>query len=269
MPRDYVVQGSARRLVRPVEPDSLQHPRPPDDGVDIDAVGADAPFQLPTVPNGIECLDAGQDQNATPVEVRCAGRDREFVRRELPDAMTEPVRIELGADPGAVVGDTDDERAAPRRVRHAGHFFRQIGRGLLVFPLAGGTAPPTPRRPGSSLSSTRSTSIRLGGSPSDNRRNACSTSMSGSCPSASNVISDPVPDHHPERVTILPNPLYFRAEKKTNTNSRIWFVFFSEREAVCHACGRWGVWKHTNSDHRSTENPAASARQLVDSLTAG
>ena len=55
--------------------------------------------------------------------------------------MTEPVRIELGADPGAVVGDTDDERAAPRRVRHAGHFFRQIGRGLLVFPLAGGDGP--------------------------------------------------------------------------------------------------------------------------------
>ena len=27
--------------------------------------------------------------------------------------MTEPVRIELGADPGAVVGDADDERAAP------------------------------------------------------------------------------------------------------------------------------------------------------------
>ena len=46
--------------------------------------------------------------------------------------MTQPVRIESGTDAGTVVGDTDDERAATRRVRHAGHFRRQIVGCFLV-----------------------------------------------------------------------------------------------------------------------------------------
>ena len=73
-----------------------------------------------------------QYQNAAFVEHRLADVHGQFALGQLVDPVAQPLGVQIAADSGAVIGDTQDDRSSTLGVGQAGHLPRQIGRRLLV-----------------------------------------------------------------------------------------------------------------------------------------
>ena len=102
--------------------------------VDFDTVVTNSPVHAAVgVGDRLDRVAGGEHEELGAFEVDGLGIDREPPAGQLVNPMAKPLLVEVRSNPLAVIGDTENDRSAARRVRQARELVRQVARRILVL----------------------------------------------------------------------------------------------------------------------------------------